>query len=294
MLKGNRKMNDERERQIDRLKGLIDNADGGDTEPLYQALRESMALRPPPNELIDLFMRHQPDKEMVRETARRFTGPSDRVSDPNHPVGVLASAIRQALPAFQEWRLNFAEAAENFFSFRGEPRDRVQALLPPGFAEGRPGSFVRNTRALLLHGENDSVRTTYQLLQDSAGHQSFRTGMRGARLSDVIDLTWMVEGALELRSVQHLLERLIGDVLPGPPVRFSNYDEPRYRAALQLHLGNDSTPAAHGGVLAEWVGHPSGVTAAHLRIFLEPWATVRCGKPVHCSRLMEPETYSAD
>ena len=288
ILKGSKKMNEEREREIERLKRLIDNADGGNTEPLYQALRQSMALRPPPNELIDLFMRHQPDKEMVRETARRFTGPSDRVSDPSHPVGALAFAIRQALPAFQEWSINFVEAAENIFSFKGEHRDRVQALLPPGFVEGRPGAFLRTTRALLLHRDNDSVRTTYQLLQDCADHETFRVGMSDARLSDVLDLTWMVEGALELRSVQNLLERLIADVLPGTPIRFSNYDEPRYRAALQLRLGDVSTPGAHGGVLAEWSGHPSGVTAAHLRIFLEPWATLRYGKPVQSSRLMEP------
>jgi RNA polymerase sigma-70 factor (ECF subfamily) len=277
ILKGSKRMNEEREREIERLKRLIDNADGGDPEPLYQALRQSMALRPPPNELMDSFVRRQGEsagagkafEDMIRETARRFTGPSDRASDPNHPVGSLAASIRQALPEFQEWQLDVGEAAAHFFSFSGKHRDRVQALLPPGFAEGRPGAFLRGTRALQLHRENGPVRTTYQLLQDSADHQAFRAGMNGVRLSDVLDLTWMVEGPLELRSVQELLERLIADVLPGTPGRFSHYDEPRYRSALQLQVGDVSAPAAHGGVLAEWAGHPSGVTAAHVRIFLK-------------------------
>ncbi len=100
------------------------------------------------------------------------------------------------------------------------------------------------------------------------------------RISDVLDLTWMAAGSLELRSVQEVLKRLSSAVLPGVQVRFSTYDEPRYRSALQLHVGDVSARAALGGVLVEWPGRPPGADAAHLRIFLEPWATAQSGQVV--------------
>ena len=294
ILKGSKRMDEERAREITRLKSLIDNANEGDTEPFYQALRSSLALRPVPHELIGPFIRRQMEspggseaaaggkafKELVRESAQRFAGLSDRASDPNHPVGAVAAGIRRALPDFQDWTLDVGEAAAQFLTFTGEHRDRLRAILPPGFAEGRPGAFLRATRALLLRSENGPVRTTYQLVQDSPDQQTFRAGMNSARISDVLDLTWMVAGPLELRSVQELVERLSAAVVPGAPIRFANYDEPRYRAALQLYFGDVSAPAANGGVLAEWPGRPQGVNAAHLRIFLEPWATVQSGHAV--------------
>jgi hypothetical protein len=106
-------------------------------------------------------------------------------------------------------------------------------------------------------------------------------------LQKVLDLTWMVAGHLELRSVQELLERLRSALLSREQVRFSPYDEPRYRSALQLHVGGRSARFAHGGVLAEWPGRPQEVDAAHLRIFLEPWATVQSGHAMEFHQLPE-------
>src|SRR5204863_4590719 len=57
ILQGRKPMNEEREREIARLKSLIDNADVGDSAPLYQAFRESLALRPVAKELIDSIIR---------------------------------------------------------------------------------------------------------------------------------------------------------------------------------------------------------------------------------------------
>ncbi len=108
------------------------------------------------------------------------------------------------------------------------------------------------------------------------------------RVSDVLDLTWMTGGGLELRSVQDLLERLAAPVLPGTAVRFSTYDEPRYRSALELHLGHEQRRAAVGGVLTQGSGRPDGIDAAHVRVYLEPWATLRCGHAVEFGLL--PET----
>lgn len=71
-------------------------------------------------------------------------------------------------------------------------------------------------------------------------------GLQRARISDVLDLIWMITGPLKLRSVQELLERLTADILPGTPVRFRSYDEPRYRSALQLQIADMPASAATG------------------------------------------------
>lgn len=293
LLNGSRRMSEERERQIQRLKRLMDDGE------IYQALRESLALRPPPGELIDLFSRRrrgsasdsqdvaggEDPRGFLREAAQRFTGPSDRATDPNHPVGAMAAAIRRALPDFQDWRLDAGEAAVRFFAGTGEYRERLQAVLPPGFAEGRPGAFLRVTRGLLRVTGNGAVQSMYQLLRDSPDERTLRDAGSGMRISDVLDLTWMVAGPVELRSVQELLERLTSAFLPREQVRFSPYDEPRYRSALELHVVDRSVRFAYGGVLADWPGRPRGVDAAHLRIFLEPWATVQSGRVVEFHRL---------
>jgi RNA polymerase sigma factor (sigma-70 family) len=295
ILQGRKRMDDERPRHIERFKRLIDEGE------IYQALRESLAVRPPPSELVGHFIRHQMApatgseavaggngaRQSVREIAQRFTRPSARASDTNHPVGSVAAAIRKVLPDFQDWPLDVGEAAAHFLTFTGEHRDRLQAVLPPGFAEGHPGAFVRATRALLHLSESGPVRSVYQLLQDSPDEQTFRAARNKMRISDALDLTWMVARPLELRSVQEMLERLSAAVLPGEDVRFSIYDEPRYRSALQLHVGGRSAPLAHGGVLAEWPGRPQGVDAAHLRIFLEPWATLQSGQVIEFDQVPE-------
>jgi RNA polymerase sigma factor (sigma-70 family) len=285
ILQGSKKMSEERESQIQRFKTLIEK---GET---YQALRESLALRPPPAELLGLFhprqMASPPDPQAVREIAQRLLGPSARASDPNHPVGAIAAAIRKALPDFQDWPLSAAESAARFFAFTGEHRDRLQALLPPGFAEGRPGAFLRPSRAFLRLSGSGPMQSTYEVLQASADEQTFRAAKNDMRISDVLDLTWMVAGPLELRSVQEILERLSSAIFPAQQARFSAYDEPRYRSALQLHIGSVPTRSAHGGVLAEWPGRPQGADAAHLRIFLEPWATLRSGQAVEFEQLPE-------
>ena len=161
LLQGATPMNDARNRRIERFQRLLDD------DKVYEALRESLALRPPPRELIDRFMRRQTAHAgFFREKAHQLVRPSDRAGDPGHPVGSIAIAIQRA--------------------------------------------------------------------------------------------------------------------------RFSSYDEPRYRAALQLHLDEVAARAASGGVLTEWPGRPENTDAAHVRIFLEPWATVRSGCVVEFERILDP------
>jgi RNA polymerase sigma factor (sigma-70 family) len=301
MLRGRKQMNEERERKIRRLRTMIDSGE------VYQGLRGSLALRPPPRELIEMFLRRQTaltneaqaaaagrddPTELICRTIEQLSRPSDRATDPGHPVGAIAAAIRTALPDFQDWRFNAGEAAVHFWAAATGPHgDRLGTILPPGlppgFAQGRPGAFLRRTRAILFVKQRAGAQTLYEHLQDSSDEQTFRAAKDEMRLSDVLDLSWMTAGPVELRSVQALLERLTSAVLPGAQVRFSSYDEPRYRSALQLRVGDVARRAACGGVLAEWSGRPNGVDAAHLRIFLEPWATVQSGQMIEFEPLPE-------
>jgi RNA polymerase sigma-70 factor (ECF subfamily) len=299
LLERTRSMRGEREREIQRLRELFDRASTGEPEAVYQAFRATLALRPAPKELVSDFMRRrlefvrQPGEHAefaahVREMARHLSGQSDRASNPRHPVSAVAARIRRALPPFQEWTLDVAAAAAHLLSFSGDDRDRLHAILPPGFAEGRPGAFLRPSRGLLLAGEDGSVRTTYQLLRDSTDSAAFRAGLATARISDVLDFSWMAAEPIELRSVQELLEQLTATVLTGAGMRFVHYDEPRYRVGLRLHIGDVISPAAVGGVLAGWQGRPPGVDAAHVRFFLEPWATVESGHVIDFDRVPPP------
>jgi RNA polymerase sigma factor (sigma-70 family) len=297
MLKRKTSMNGEREREIQRLARLFEQASEGDSESVYQAFRAALALRPAPNELVTDFMRRRmesirqsgsPDvhfTQIARETARQLSGLSDRAADPGHPVGAAAARIRRALPQANEWTLDVGVAARQLLTFPADDRNRLRGILPPGFAEGRPGAFLRASRGLLLTGDDGSVRTTYQLLQDSPDSDSFRDGLATARISDVLDFSWLVAEPLELRSVQELLEQLATAVVPGVRTRVTHYEEPRYRAALRLQLDPVVSPAAVGGVLAGWQGQAPGVHAAHLRFFLEPWATVLSGQVVEFDRV---------
>ena len=295
-------MGAEREREIQRVRELFDKAGNGEADSMYRAFRAVLALRPAPKDLVSEFMRRRlefagrPDEgdeftTRIRETARRLSGASERASDPDHPVGAAAARIRQALPPFQEWTLDVAAAAAHLLSSPGDDRDRLKSIMPPGFAEGRPGAFLRASRGLVLaapEANAGSVRTTYQLLQDSPDSAAFRAGLAAARVSDVLDFTWMVVDPIELRSVQEFLEQLTASVLPRAATRFVQYDEPRYRSALRLHIADEVAPAAIGGVLAGWQGRPPGVDAAHVRFFLEPWATVQSGQAIDFDRLPLP------
>ena len=89
--------------------------------------------------------------ELIRGLVERLLRASDRASDPTHPVGSIAVAIRRALPDFHDWNFKGGEAAVRFVTVTGHNRDGLRAVLPPGFAEGQPGAFVRATRAVVRH-----------------------------------------------------------------------------------------------------------------------------------------------
>jgi RNA polymerase sigma factor (sigma-70 family) len=289
ILQGAMPMSADRQQQIDRLKAHLED------NHIYEALRGAMALRPVPRELVDTLGRHRaamrasaPSTEFVQKISARFGTGKRRASDPHHPVGAVARAIRNALPDFTEWTLDVAVSAGRFFDAGTSHKEHLRSMLPPGFAEGRPGSFIRAARGLIYVADG-SVESVYDRLKNSPTEEGFLPSREGLRVSDVLDLTWMTAGALDLRAVQDLLDRLVATVLPGIEARFSAYDEPRYRSALQLHLGTLDVRAAQGGVLREWPGRPQAVDAAHLRLFLEPWAWIYGGQSVEFESLFGPE-----
>jgi hypothetical protein len=81
------------------------------------------------------------------------------------------------MPQANEWTLDVGVAARQLLTFpatdRNCPRDPAC-----GFAEGRPGAFLRGSRGLLLTGNDGTVRTTYRLLQDSPDSDRSATGSR--------------------------------------------------------------------------------------------------------------------
>jgi hypothetical protein len=120
-----------------------------------------------------------PDRELV-ERARRGDGAAigelfsrDWRAARAAGFGITGAAMPQA----NEWTLDVGVAARQLLTFpatdRNCPRDPAC-----GFAEGRPGAFLRGSRGLLLTGNDGTVRTTYRLLQDSPDSDRSATGSR--------------------------------------------------------------------------------------------------------------------
>jgi hypothetical protein len=108
---------------------------------------------------------------------------------------------------------------------------------------------------------------------------------QGKRLSDVLRLLLKKSQSLELRVIEDLLRRLSEIIVPATPVRFCSCDEPRFRAALRMQLGDNPIPAAIGGVLNSLPGLPYDVTAASVDVYLEPWAAARSGQTVELANV---------
>jgi hypothetical protein len=144
---------------------------------------------------------------------------------------------------------------------------------------------VRRTRGIVRSGPDRGG--LWALLEESPDVEAFGRGAAKLALSDVLDLTWITGAPLEMRAIQEMLERLVTSVLGAVRPRFEPHDEPRFRSALRLALGEIDRTAAHGGVLNPWPGGPKGADAAYVRIFLEPWASVSSGTVIAFSPLPE-------
>lgn len=297
IMKGTRPADPQREQILHQLRDAMD--EGIHSEAFYQAMRQALRLRPMPREIFrDFLQRHwaqkvakapmSPEKvRLLREGLGRICAPSQRARDPNHPVGKVAQAIRAALSEFRDWQIDlsavdFSQAARRVLQGRS-------FTMPPDFAEASEASYISAMQGWLVQDEDGCVCTTYELMQKTADKQTLYAQMKqGSRLSDVVFLLWKRLEGLELRAIEELLRRLSGPIAPKAAVRFVTYEDPRYRAALRMQLGENRIPAAIGGVHDSWPGLPEGVSVASVLIYLEPWAAAHTGQPVELAPFSPP------
>ncbi len=297
ILEGRKPMDPEREQILQQIREAA--AEGLNSEAFYQVIRKSMDLRPVPRELLGEMRKRvleeairkrgqapllSPEQEqVVREGLRQIHEPSERARDPNRPVGAAANAIRAALPEFRQWQvnvseINLVETARRLFSNRAEA---LSYLLPPDFMEESPGAYISAERAMLIKDDDGSVVTMGELMRKKATQEAFLEQMKaGACMSDAMGLLWKQLKPVDLQAVEDLLRRLAEQVVPGTPVRFSTYEEPRYRAALRMQLGDEPIPAAIGGVCNSRQKPSAGLPVASVTIYLEPWASIRSGEAI--------------
>ncbi|MHC4060338.1 MAG: RNA polymerase sigma factor [Planctomycetota bacterium] len=293
IMKGKRPTDPQREKILCQLTEAAN--EGIHSEAFYQAMRHALRLRPLPRDLMHkLMQRHlaakrvktpiSPEKERgLREWFGRFFGPSARARDPNHPVGMVANAIRAALPEFQPWQLDVSQVdlSQMVQNISIGNKEALSVLRPPDFAEASEASYISAMHAWLLQDEDGSVCTAFELAQRRDTLKALKMQIsQGKRLSDILSLLWKKSQLIELREVEELLRRLSGAIVPATPVHFYPYDEPRYRAALRMQLGDNPIPAAIGGVLNPWPGLSDRVGAACVLIYLEPWAAEHSGQMV--------------
>jgi RNA polymerase sigma factor (sigma-70 family) len=291
IMRGTKPMDPQREEILRQLTDAM--AEGIHSEAFYQAMRQALRLRPVPREMLRDCLKKRwakkhakgpmaPEKQqMLREVLGRIFGPSERARDPNHPVGVVARAVRAALPEFQEWHVDMSQVdvsqlARQMFDGKG-----FSFLMPPDYATESPGSYISAVQGWLVQDRDGFVCTTYELVQKTANKQTLNAQMKqGSRSSDVLFLVWKRLEALGLRAVEELLRRLSEAIAPKAAVRFVTYEDPRYRAALRMELGENPIPAAIGGVHNPWPGLPERVGVASVLIYLEPWAAAQTGQVV--------------
>lgn len=111
----------------------------------------------------------------------------------------------------------------------------------------------------------------FELLRGCPNGAAFTAAIAKMRVADVLDLIWVSESPLELHDVQAVLEDLASRMNPVLLPGFSAYDEPRYRAALQMRFERIPQRAAVAGILSRRPGQPAPAETAHVRLFLAAW-----------------------
>jgi RNA polymerase sigma factor (sigma-70 family) len=298
VMSGTKSMNPQREQILKLLKDASN--EGIHTEAFFQAMRQALRLRPVPDRIFkEVMQKHwaakrtkmpiSAEKEhQLRQKLSHIYTPSQRAQDPNHPLGAVANAIRAALPEFQPWQVDWSKVdVSQMVRDISEGNEKALSFLrPPSFTEGSQGSYISAMRTWLLQDEDGSVCTSYQLMQKKETLESLKMQIKqGKRLSDTLHLLWKKSESLELRAVEELLRHLSNVIVPKTPISFCPYEEPRYRAALRMQLGESPIPAAIGGVLNSWPGLSERVSVASVVIYLEPWAAVQSGQVVELADL---------
>ncbi len=292
---GDKPMDLQRERTLQRLTNLLDK--DGDFREFQDVLRQALLLRPPPVELLDAARKRWFSKtvstlkqdrrreQTFRTLMQRYHGPSENAQDSDHPIGAAVQAIRAALPEFQEYRLDTAQVVQSMLD------EGKSVQLPSELAQGLPGSFFNVSRGMLMLRGDGSMLPMREFLAMKMPAQADqeKASMRPC-LSDVVDLFVNRADGIELRAVEELLVRLVATVASGVSSRVASYDHPHYRSALLLEFADILLPAAFGGVLYRRPEMPDDVGSAHVRLFLESWATARTGQvftPLEMSSVLD-------
>ena len=299
IIKGAKPMNTKRQQILQQLKEA--SKGGIHSEAFFQAARQALRLRPVPNDLLkEIMLKHWAAKKeklskplseekerQIHESMIRLFAPSGNVKDPNHPVGMVANAIRAALPEFQQWQLDWS-CVDIYKMLRdlSEGKEKALSFLqPPGFTEISEGSYISAKREWLVQDEDGSVCTGYELMQKKKSMEDMKTQIhQGKRLSDTLSLLWKKSESLELRAVEDLLRRLSNAIVPNTTVFINSCNEHHYRVALRMHLGDNPIPGAIGGVLASSLGLPDSFKVAAVTIYLEPWAQALSGQPIELTK----------
>ncbi len=296
---GEKPMDPTREQVLQQLRELIDK--GGDADAIHRVMREALGLRPVPQDLLRALLQKRvaaaekalspqavaERQRLVREHWDEFTRPSPNALDPEHPVGAAVHALRAALPEFEE---RPGDVYPDFDTVLRRVKGEAKPVpLPPGFAEGRPVSYLHLGRGMLIQDQDGSARTQFELLRGNASREELeRVWRRGLRVSDVLVLSWLRPKPLELREVEALLRRLSEAVAPGVPVSFTSYEEPRYRAALRMQIADLHIPGATGGILDGVAWIPDDADVASVLLYLEAWASTRSGQTIGLAELPFP------
>lgn len=204
-----------------------------------------------------------PSLELFRSLAARSSGQAQ--------IESTISQIRSALLEFDDWNFELGKELKRYFSFQGDPEDRIRNILPPGFAEGFPGAFVKRSWTVVRVLKDGAVHNMVELLRDCPDEESFRAVRNDIRLTHVLDLMWMVSGNLDLEAVQQRLSRIKEDAAPRKRLLLSPYPDTRYIQSFQAHFDGIPMRAAIGGLFDHWPGRPKGVSVAHIRLFLDAW-----------------------
>jgi hypothetical protein len=268
-------------------------------------MRRAGEMRPVPDDIRyeikkqrDVFLKEHgqrplpPDRERVlRKALKRIHSASERALDLAHPVGAAAAAIREALAGFRPWQIDLSQVDFSKVAWRmGENRSKALSYLFPGdFYEASPGAYVSGERALLVVDEDGAVCRVSEIIRRKATRKAFTEQIQtGAGISDILSLLWKQAESIDLASIEAMLRRLCEAVVPGLPIRFTAYEEPHYRNAVRMQLGDFAIPAAIGGVLRPWSELPKSFHAASIAIYLEPWASARSGQIIGLAEYASP------
>lgn len=180
------------------------------------------------------------------------------LSPPSEELNERIRRELSPLPAeLREMALRFAAPSEHALD-PAHPAGSMAAAIRETLAGFDGALLVRAGRGLIVGATNSGVLEAVLAAPDES---SLRSSMEGMRFTDVLDVESRMS---ELHEVHEMLARLASAVIPGTQCHFSPYAEPRYRSALDMRLGSMTRNAARGGVLRNG-------TAAHVRIFLDPW-----------------------